>query len=167
MIDQIIVSNATERDLQPMLDIYNEAILTTTAVYQEETHTMDMRKKWFEEKRLAGLPVYVAFIENEFAGFSSYGPFRNWPGYRFTVEHSVYVSAGFRGRGIGKKLVKALIENARKQKLHVMIAGIDAAGEASIGLHLSLGFKEVAYFKEVGFKFGRWLDLKFFQLILD
>ena len=150
-----------------MLDIYNEAILNTTAVYQEETHTLAMRRKWFEEKQRAGLPVFVAYINDEFAGFSSYGPFRNWPGYRFTVEHSVYVAAAFRGRGIGRELVKALIDHARLQKLHVIIAGIDAAGEASIGLHLSLGFKEVAYFKEVGFKFGRWLDLKFFELILD
>jgi L-amino acid N-acyltransferase len=167
MIDHITISNATERDLQPMLDVYNEAILNTTAVYQEETHTLAMRRKWFEEKQKAGLPVLVAYVNAEFAGFSSYGPFRNWPGYRFTVEHSVYVADGFRGRGIGKKLVKALIEHARQQKIHAIIAGIDAAGDASIGLHLSLGFKEVAYFKEVGYKFGRWLDLKFFELILD
>jgi phosphinothricin acetyltransferase len=167
MTDHIIISNATERDLQPMLDVYNEAILNTTAVYQEETHTLAMRRKWFEEKQQAGLPVLVAYVNAEFAGFSSYGPFRNWPGYRFTVEHSVYVATGFRGRGIGKKLVKALIEHARQQKIHAIIAGIDAAGDASIGLHLSLGFKEVAYFKEVGYKFGRWLDLKFFELILD
>ena len=167
MTDQIIISNATEKDLQPMLDVYNEAIINTTAVYQEETHTLAMRRKWLEEKQEAGLPVFVAYLNDEFAGFSSYGPFRNWPGYRFTVEHSVYVAAGFRGRGIGKKLVMALIEHARQQKIHVIVAGIDAAGEASIGMHLSLGFKEVAWFKEVGFKFGRWLDLKFFELILD
>jgi L-amino acid N-acyltransferase YncA len=167
MTDQITILKATEKDLQPMLDVYNEAIIHTTAVYQEETHTLAMRRKWFEEKQQAGLPVFVAYSNGEFAGFSSYGPFRNWPGYRFTVEHSVYVAAGFRGRGIGKKLVKVLIEHARLQKIHVIIAGIDAAGDASIGLHLSLGFKEVACFKEVGFKFGRWLDLKFFELILD
>ena len=150
-----------------MLDVYNEAILNTTAVYQEETHRLSMRKHWFEEKQRAGLPVFVAYLNEDFVGFSSYGPFRNWPGYRFTVEHSVYVAAGFRGLGIGKKLVKAVIEHARQKGMHVIIAGIDAAGEASIGLHLSLGFKEVAYFKEVGFKFGRWLDLKFLELILE
>lgn len=156
-----------EQDLQPMLDVYNEAILNTTAVYQEETHSLSMRRRWFEEKQQAGLPVFAAYLNGEFAGFSSYGPFRNWPGYRFTVEHSVYVAAGLRGKGIGKKLVKKVIEHARQQGMHVIIAGIDAAGEASIGLHLSLGFKEVAYFKEVGYKFGRWLDLKFLELILD
>ena len=106
MTDHIIISNATENDLQPMLDVYNEAILNTTAVYQEETHTLDMRRKWFEEKRMAGLPVFTAYMNTEFAGFSSYGPFRNWPGYRYTVEHSVYVDSRFRARGIGKKLVK-------------------------------------------------------------
>ena len=150
-----------------MLDIYNEAILNTTAVYQEETHSLSMRKRWFEDKQQAGLPVFAAYLNEQFVGFSSYGPFRNWPGYRFTVEHSVYVAAGFRGMGIGKKLVKSVIEHARQQGMHVIIAGIDAAGEASIGLHLSLGFTEVAYFKEVGYKFGRWLDLKFLELILD
>jgi len=167
MSENVIISNATERDLQAMLDVYNEAILNTTAVYQEETHTLSMRRRWFEDKQYASLPVFVAYLNDEFAGFSSYGPFRNWPGYRFTVEHSVYVAAAFRGRGIGKKLVKAVIDHAKQQKKHVIIAGIDAAGEASIGLHLSLGFKEVAYFKEVGYKFGRWLDLKFLELILD
>src|ERR1700682_1982119 len=131
MRDHLIISNATEQDLQAMLDVYNEAILNTTAVYQEETHTLAMRKRWFEEKQQAGLPVFAAYINGAFAGFSSYGPFRNWPGYRFTVEHSVYVAAGFRGKGIGKKLVMAVIEHARQQKMHVIIAGIDAAGEAS------------------------------------
>jgi L-amino acid N-acyltransferase YncA len=167
MNDHAVISNATEEDLQPILDVYNDAIIHTTAVYQEETHTLAMRRKWFEEKQHAGLPVFVAYVNDEFAGFSSYGPFRNWPGYRFTVEHSVYVTEGLRGRGIGKELVKAVIEHARLKKMHVIIAGVDAAGGASIGLHLSLGFREVAYFKEVGFKFGRWLDLKFLQLILD
>jgi L-amino acid N-acyltransferase len=167
MNGNITISNATEQDLQPMLEVYNEAILNTTAVYQEEPHTLIMRKRWFEDKQQAGLPVFVAHIDGEFAGFSSYGPFRNWPGYRFTVEHSVYVAAGSRGKGIGKKLVKAVIDHARQQGIHVIIAGIDAAGDASIGLHLSLGFKEVACFKEVGYKFNRWLDLKFLQLILE
>jgi phosphinothricin acetyltransferase len=167
MNNHIVISKATEQDLQPMLDVYNEAIMNTTAVYQEETHTLAMRKKWYKEKQEAGLPVFVAYVNDDFAGFSSYGPFRNWPGYRFTVEHSVYVAEDLRGMGVGKKLVKAVIEHARLQKIHVIIAGIDAAGEASIGLHLSLGFKEVAHFREVGFKFGRWLDLKFLELILD
>src|SRR5882762_4307815 len=127
MSDEIIIADATDKDLQAMLDVYNEAILNTTAVYQEETHSLSMRKRWFEEKQQAGLPVFAAYLNGQFTGFSSYGPFRNWPGYRFTVEHSVYVAAGFRGMGIGKKLVKAVIEHARQQKMHVIIAGIDAA----------------------------------------
>jgi L-amino acid N-acyltransferase len=167
MDDYVLVTNATEENLPAILEIYNDAILHTTAVYQEQTHTLSMRKKWFEEKQQAGLPVFVAYAKDAVAGFSTYGPFRNWPGYRFTVEHSVYVSPNFRGRGIGKKLVSAVINHAKQQGMHAMIAGIDAAGQASIGLHLSLGFKEVAYFKEVGYKFGRWLDLKFLQLMLE
>ena len=125
-----------------------------------------MRHTWFNEKKAAGLPIFVAEVNGDFAGFSTYGPFRNWPGYRFTIEHSVYVTAGLRGKGIGKQLVKAIIEHARGQKMHVIIAGIDGAGVASIGMHKSLGFVEVAHFKEVGFKFNRWLDVKFFELVL-
>ncbi len=167
MEDHFTITNASEEHLPAILDIYNEAILHTTAVYQEQTHTLSMRKKWFEEKQQAGLPVFVAIFQNKIAGFSTYGPFRNWPGYRFTVEHSVYVATNFQGRGIGKKLVSALIDYAKQQGMHSIVAGIDAAGQASIGLHLSLGFKEVAFFKEVGYKFGRWLDLKFLQLLLE
>lgn len=162
----IFIGIATEQDLPDILDIYNEAILNTTAVYQEDIHTLAMRKSWFDEKQQAGIPVFVATVDQQFAGFSSYGPFRNWPGYRFTIEHSVYVKNGFRGMGIGRKLVQSVIEHARSEKMHVIIAGIDAAGEASIDLHESLGFKEVGYFREVGYKFNRWLDLKFLQLIL-
>jgi L-amino acid N-acyltransferase len=163
----ITITKATQDHLPAILDIYNDAILLTTAVYQEQTHTLSMRKKWFEEKQEVGLPVFVAFTGDTLVGFSTYGPFRNWPGYRFTVEHSVHVASAFRNQGIGKKLVSAVIDHAKQQKMHVMIAGIDASGQASIGLHLSLGFTEVAHFKEVGFKFGRWLDLKFLQLLLE
>ena len=166
-MDNIKIANATEKDLPGILEVYNDAILHTTAVYQEDTHTLSMRKLWFEEKQKAALPVFAAFINEEFAGFSTYGPFRNWPGYRYTIEHSVYVKKDFRGIGVGRKLIEKLIEYAKKEKMHAMIAGIDAAGEASIGLHLSMGFKEVGYFNEVGFKFNKWLDLKFLELILE
>ena len=133
MNNHIIIGNATERDLPGILEVYNEAILHTTAVYQEDTHTLAMRKTWFDEKQQSGIPVFVATIDQQFAGFSSYGPFRNWPGYRFTIEHSVYVKDGFRGMGIGRMLVRSVIEHARLEKMHAIIAGIDAAGEASIG----------------------------------
>jgi L-amino acid N-acyltransferase YncA len=101
------------------------------------------------------------------AGVGSYGPFRPWPGYRFTVEHSVYVARPYRGCGIGRSMVAALIEAARAQGMHAMIAGIDADNSASLRLHAALGFAQVAHFRQVGFKFGRWLDLICVELLLQ
>ena len=167
MVDSLVIRPATENDLQGILDVYNHAILTTTSVYQEEPHNLAMRKAWFEEKQKLGYPIFVAEVNNNFAGFSTYGPFRNWPGYRFTVEHSVYVNTSYRRMGIGKKLVEAVVDYAKLRNMHALIAGIDSSGVASIRLHQSLGFKEVAYFKEVGFKFNRWLDLIFMELLLN
>ena len=153
-------------DLPAILDIYNHAIINTTAVYQEDVHTLVMREEWFADKLLHGFPVFVAVQGSVVIGFCTYGPFRNWPGYRFTVEHSVYVHVDYRGAGIGKQLVQRVIIHAREKGMHTLIAGVDADTVGSIKLHQSLGFIEVAQFKQVGYKFGRWLDLKFLQLML-
>ncbi|MBS1600475.1 MAG: N-acetyltransferase [Bacteroidetes bacterium] len=158
---------AEEKDLEQILDIYNEIIINTTAVYDYDPHTIAMRAAWFEAKKKDGYPVFVAEENNEIVGFSSFGPFRVWAAYQFSVENSVYVAAAHRGKGIGKLLIPPLVEAAKKKGLHVMIASIDASNLASLVLHKSFGFEEVAHFKQVGYKFGRWLDLKFLQLILN
>jgi len=163
----IVVRHANAADLPAILDIYNHAIINTTAVYQEDVHTLPMRESWFMDKVKLGHPVFVATIANNVIGFSTYGPFRNWPGYRFTVEHSVYVHFDHRGKGVGKLLVQAVIDHARDEGLHALIAGIDSESVGSLRLHWSLGFVEVAHFKQVGFKFERWLDLKFLELLLS
>jgi L-amino acid N-acyltransferase YncA len=160
------IRHANAADLPAILDIYNHAIINTTAVYQEDMHTLPMRQQWFADKLKLGHPVFIAETDNKVIGFSTYGSFRNWPGYRFTVEHSVYVHVDERGRGVGKLLVQAVITHARDKGMHVLIAGVDNAAEGSLRLHQSLGFVEVAHFKQVGFKFNRWLDLKFLQLLL-
>jgi len=162
----ITIRDARESDLPEILVIYNEVIVNTTAIYSYQPHTMDMRKAWFDSRQKDGLPVFVAEAEGRVAGFSSYGPFRAWPAYKYTVENSVYVSADQRGRGIGKLLITPLITTARNNNMHAIIAGIEATNTASIQLHRSFGFEEVALFKQVGFKFGRWLDLRFMELIL-
>ena len=162
----IVIRTATEEDIQPILEIYNDIIINTTAVYDYNPHTLEMRMKWFEDKKQQGFPVFVAEEEGTIEGFSSMGPFRAWAAYKYSVENSVYVAPGARGKGIGKLLIPPLIDAARVSGMHTMIAGIDASNEASIRLHTYFGFKEVALFKEVGWKFERWLDLKFFQLIL-
>ena len=149
-----------------MLDIYNEIILNTTAVWHSDPHTLEMRQEWFAIKKEQGYPVFVAEEEGILAGFSTIGPFRPWPGYRFTVENSVYVAAGSRGRGIAKLLIPPIIDAARELNIHAIVAGIEASNEASIGLHKKFGFVEVAHFKEIGYKFDRWMDLKFLELII-
>lgn len=162
----IEVRNAVESDLPAMLEIYNDVILHTTAVYEYQPHTLDMRRAWFNGRKEQGLPVFVAVEGDQVLGMSSFGPFRQWAAYQHTVEISVYVAAAARGKGIGKMLVQPLIDAARRMGKHTMVAGIDASNEASIALHRSFGFEEVARFKQVGWKFDRWLDLTFFQLML-
>ena len=158
---------AQEKDLPQILAIYNDIILNTTAVYDYTAHTLDMRRQWFDAKQKDGFPVFVAEENNTIAGFSSIGPFRAWAAYKYSVENSVYVAADQRGKGIGKLLLAPLIETAKKKDMHVIIASIDASNIASLKLHQSFGFEEVAHFKQVGYKFGRWLDLKFLELILN
>ncbi len=167
MTPTIHIRPATEADLPAMLEIYNDIILHTAAVWHYDPHTPEMRQEWFRQRQEQGFPVLVAEEQGRVLGFSTYGPFRPWPGYHKTVENSVYVAAAARGRGLGRALLEPLIRIARDQQLHAMVAGIDGENEASIALHRSLGFVEVARFKEVGWKFGRWLDLVFMERLLE
>lgn len=162
----IQIRTALEQDLEAMLEIYNDVIVNTTAVYDYQPHTLEMRRQWFRIKEAQGFPVFVAEEDGRVVGFSSIGPFRAWAAYKYSVENSVYVAADQRGKGIGKLLIAPLVEASVQLNMHTIIAGIDATNEASIKLHRSIGFEEVAHFKQVGYKFGRWLDLTFMQLLL-
>lgn len=162
----IHIRPAWEADLPEILEIYNHVILNTTAVYAYEPHTPDMRRAWYESKVRDGYPLFVAEDAGRVVGLSTYGPFRAWPAYKYTVENSVYVAADQRGKGIARLLMQPLIDSARAHGYHAIIASIDATNEASLRLHRSFGFGEVAHFHEVGYKFGRWLDLKFLELLL-
>lgn len=161
------IRTATEADLQGILEIYNDAIVNTTAVYDYKPHTIEMRKKWFADKKTAGHPVLVTVIDDTVAGFASYGHFRAWAAYKYSVEHSVYVHPNYRRRGIARKLLEVLIESARQNNVHAIIAGIDSDNGVSILLHKQFHFIEVGKFSQVGYKFGKWLDLTFMELILD
>ena len=163
----VIIRSARESDIPALSEIYNHVILNTTAVYQYEAQTLEMRRAWYEAKMKDGYPVFVAEEDGKVVGFSSYGPFRAWAAYKYTVENSVYVANGQRGKGIGRMLMQPVIDSARSRGLHAIVSGIDASNDASVRLHEQFGFREVAHFKEVGFKFGRWLDLKFLELVLD
>lgn len=158
---------ATEADLPAITAIFNEVIATSTAIYADAPFTPEDRAAWFAARRAAGYPVLVAQEGDEVLGLASFGDFRPWPGYRHTVEHSVHVRADARGRGLGTALVSALFEPARALGKHVMIAGVDAANAGSIRMHERLGFARGAVLREVGRKFGRWLDLELMQKFLD
>jgi L-amino acid N-acyltransferase len=157
------IRDAVESDLPGLLTIYNDVIATSTAVYSYVPVTLEDRTQWWQTRVGQGYPVLVAANESGVLGFSTFGDFRAWPGYRFTVEHSVHVRADCRGQGVGKELVKALFPRATALGKHVMIAGVDAANEASIRFHERLGFEKAAHLREVGHKFDRWLDLVFLQ----
>jgi phosphinothricin acetyltransferase len=161
-----VADDASRQDLPQILEIYNEVIRNSTAVYSEEEFTPARGEAWFDTKMTQGFPLIVARDPSGIAGFGTFGEFRAWPCYRHSVEHSVHVRADRRGRGIGRALVVDLLARAAVLQKHVMIAGIDADNAVSIGLHQSLGFTSVGHFREVGFKFGRWLDLVFMQCIL-
>jgi phosphinothricin acetyltransferase len=161
-----VVDDASRGDLPQILAIYNEVIRNSTAVYSEEEFTPARGDTWFDTKMAHGFPMVVARDASGITGFGTFGEFRAWPCYRHSVEHSVHVRADRREQGIGRALVVDLLARAARMHKHVMIAGIDAENAVSIGLHQSLGFTTVGHFREVGFKFGRWLDLVFMQCIL-
>jgi L-amino acid N-acyltransferase len=160
----ITIRDAVEGDLPGIMDIYNDAVANTTAIWNEGVVDLDNRKAWFSARRERGFPVLVALRGKQVIGYASYGDWRAFDGYRHTVEHSVYVRGDARGTGTGKKLLKALIDRASFNGVHVMIAGIEAENAASIKLHEKLGFRMVGRFSEVGIKFGRWLDLACMEL---
>lgn len=163
-----IVSCTLERHGPAILEILNEAIVTSTALYDYAPRPAESMASWFRAKELGAFPVIgVEDDAGVLLGFSSYGTFRAWPAYKYSVEHSVYVHSSHRGQGIGGLLLSALIARAREAQLHVMVGGIDVSNHASIRLHESMGFEYAGTIRHAGFKFGRWLDLAFYQLILD
>ena len=161
------IREAAAQDLAGMLAIYNDVVATSTAIYRDIPMPFDEYERWWRARVDQGYPVLVAVSDEGVCGFATFGDFRTWPGYRFTVEHSVHVRADRRGAGIGSQLVRALTERAVQLGKHVMIAGVDADNAASIRFHERLGFESAAHLREVGFKFGRWLDLAFYQLTLQ
>ena len=162
------VSCTYDRHAPAILEIFNEAILHSTALYDYRPRTPESMVGWFSTREAGGFPVIGLESERgELMGFATYGTFRAFPAYKYSVEHSVYVDKNHRDKGYGELLLQKLIEAARTQQLHVMVGGIDAANVASIALHRKLGFEHAGTIRQAGFKFGRWLDLAYFQLILE
>lgn len=161
------VIRCTAAHLPAIKAIYNEAILTSTALYEYEPRTDEVMREWFAQRERDAVPVLgIEWEPGVLAGFATWGPFRPRAAYKYSVEHSVYVDERFRGEGIGRQLMQAIIAAARTSEIHMLIAGIDATNVASVALHSSLGFRCCGTVREAGYKFGRWLDLEFWQLIL-
>jgi L-amino acid N-acyltransferase YncA len=150
-----------------VLDILNEAIAHSTALYEYQPRTPQNVRAWFAEKRAGQFPVIGMEQAGALLGFATYGTFRARAANKYTVEHSVYVHTDHRGRGIGKALMLELIAVARQQQYHVLVGGIDMSNDASARLHERLGFAHAGTIRQAAFKFGRWLDLGFYQLILE
>lgn len=162
------IRDAEEHDLEGIMSIYNDAVAHTTAIWNDTQVDLANRRAWLADRRRAGYPVLVAVGDDgDVLGYASFGDWRAFDGYRHTVEHSVYVRADARGGGIGRALMKALIARAAAIGKHVMVAGIEAGNTGSIRLHEKLGFEQAGLLREVGTKFGGWLDLAFLQLRLD
>jgi L-amino acid N-acyltransferase YncA len=161
------IVEAAEEHLPGILAIYNHAVAHTTAIWNDVLVDLENRRAWWRGRVDAGWPVLVAVEGDDVLGYASYGPFRNFDGYRRTVEHSVYVAEAARRRRIATMLLDALETHARARAMHVMIGGVAADNEASLQLHAKLGFAETGRLPEVGQKFGRWLDLVFMQKALS
>jgi phosphinothricin acetyltransferase len=165
----VLIRDATDADMPAVRDLYNALVPTTTVAWTESEQTLEERRAWFCNQQQFDYPVLVAEIDGAVAGFAAYASFRGsgkWPGYRYTVEHTIHVREGTHRAGVGRALLEALIDRARAQDVHVMVAAIDSENTGSIAFHERLGFTTVARMPEVGRKFDRWLDLVLMQRIL-
>lgn len=160
------IRDATYDDLPGILEIHNDVLLNTNAIWEEQPADLDERRAWMSERFEKGFPILVAENNGSISAFASYGTWRARCGYFKTVEHSVHVHCDFRGQGLGSELILKLIGIAKEQGRHVMLSGISADNEGSLRLHKRLGFHEGERIREVGYKFGRWLDLIFVQKII-
>lgn len=152
---------------EQILAILNEAIVSSTALYDYQPRTTADMAEWFAAKSRGGFPVVgLEGQDGSLAGFATYGTFRNWPAYKYTVEHSLYIHKEQRGRGLGRRLLEELIRRAEAQELHALVGVIDAGNAASIAFHKQMGFTHAGTLREVGYKFGRWLDVAFYQRLL-
>lgn len=151
-----------------ILEILNDAIANSTALYDYQPRPPEAMVTWFATKRAGGFPVVGAVdASGTLLGFASWGTFRAFPAFKYTVEHSVYVHRDQRGRGLGELLLREVVRRAREAQVHVLVGCIDATNAGSIAVHTKLGFVHSGTITEAGFKFGRWLDAAFYQLKLE
>jgi L-amino acid N-acyltransferase len=156
-----------DRHASAILDIFNEAIVTSTALYDYKPRPPESMLAWFATKTANAFPVIgLEDDAGQLAGFASYGSFRAWPAYKYSVEHSVYVHRSHRGKGLGRTLLGEIVRAAHQRDVHTLVGAIDISNAASIALHTGAGFEHCGTIRQAAFKFGRWLDLAFYQRVL-
>ena len=166
MADDVVIRDAERSDVAEIVSIYNEVLATTSAIWREQPTSVGEREQWLDDKRAAHHPVLVAVDASGVLGFVACGPFRDWPGYARTIEHSIHVRPDVRGRGVGTLLLASLEDRARSSGIHVMVAATDATNQGSIRFHQRAGFVEVGRMPQVGQLRGEWRDLVLIQRIL-
>jgi len=157
------IRDAVQADFDQITAIYNEVLTNSTAIYNDRPATVEERISWWRSRIAQDFPVLVATDGAHIAGFATFGDFRAWPGYRFTVEGTVHIHAGSRGHGVGTELLKAILAGAKAMGKHVMMAGVDSDNTASLRFLERFGFERAGHLREVGYKFDRYLDLVFLQ----
>lgn len=162
-----LIRNYIEKDAGALMQIINDSILYTTYNYDYDPKTLKEVQNLFSVKIREGFPVLVGEIMGQVMGYATYGKFRAKPGYNQTIEHSIYLNEKAQGKGLGSEMMRQLIDTAKQQGYHTLIAGMDSENLASYRFHQKLGFLETARMPEVSFKFGRWLNLVFMQLKLS
>jgi phosphinothricin acetyltransferase len=150
-------------DFEAITEIYNEVLLNSTAIYRDIPVNLQDRVAWWESQQAKHYPVLVAEEDGVVLGFASFGDFRSWPGYRLTVEGTIHLGPQARRKGVGTALLKELISAAKAAGKHMLIAGVDSENTASLNFLEQAGFKRTAHLQEVGYKFGRFLDLVLLQ----
>jgi L-amino acid N-acyltransferase len=166
MADDVLIRDAKPTDIEDIVSIYNDVLATTSAIWTEQLTSVGEREAWLADKQAEGYPVLVAIDASRVLGFVACGPFRAWPGYGRTIEHSIHVRADVRGRGVGTLLLASVEDRLRSLEAHVLVAGIDASNQGSIRFHERVGFVEVARMPEVGRHNGTWRTLVLVQKIL-
>jgi L-amino acid N-acyltransferase len=161
------IRSAEGRDIPAVTEIYNEVLRASTAIYRDEEVSLDERVLWWESQQQKGYPLFIAEEDDQVLGYASYGDFRIGRGYRYTVEGSIHLRPDARRHGTGTKLFEQLTAHARAAGKHILVAGVDAENVPSRSFLEKFGAERTGHMKEVGYKFGRYLDLLLYQIRLS
>ena len=162
----LTIRKATIQDLRAITEIYNQAVLHTTATFDTATKTVEEQRVWYD-KHGAKYPILVAQEDKDVIGWASMSAYSDRCAYADTAETSLYVREGQRGKGVGRKLSEVILKAGKEAGLHTAIVRIAEGNEVSIGLAKSLGFKPIGVMREVGKKFGKLLDVYMMQIMFD